>query len=460
VLERACNRQNAIQQKLRECKGYLDLDGVTQHALRASGDALRSRGLMASIRSDVREAKRTFLARWHGGPRPHRRSWPSLLYGAADALVEAELFSSDRELRKAIGGDTDPLHLPLHEIASIAVWQQEVLETLSADRPETCQFQARIVACEHKVLAGLATVAGRARKLVSFLDDRGFADRRRWSSICEETELRAEALALLLRLVTELGLRPGVTIGQLAELHSAHQHWHGSSRLAAPPLRELLTEISASPAHLRTTAEFARAVWAAFPTMASGLLADGWIESIGKLQYTTGCARQAADALRVVLDAARPLRLNSFLLEVEHQSFENLQYSIRQMGSSDAELATYLRFAAVRADCVRDELAKLVVEAYEADRLTLRHLLEALEWLVAWTVVRRCAERDREAFVRTGAQLSTLRQSFAVADRQRKQKDALAAAAAALRRPVPAGSNIGGRHEWTGFALLRNEFGK
>ena len=125
-----------------------------------------------------------------------------------------------------------------------------------------------------------------------------------------------------------------------------------------------------------------------------------------------------------------------------------------------ADLPAWLDFATARAACSTDLLAGPLLAAFVQSSSPLRHMPEALDWLVAW---RQCAAEQRcsaNPSRRTGTQLDMLRHSFAEADRARQRQDAARVAAAAIGRKVPPGSAIGSRREWTDDALLQHEFTK
>jgi very-short-patch-repair endonuclease len=108
----------------------------------------------------------------------------------------------------------------------------------------------------------------------------------------------------------------------------------------------------------------------------------------------------------------------------------------------------------------RDTVASIVVAAFEEGREQFQHLPEALDWLVAWAIIRRSAEVNRPIFNRTGDQLAMDREHFAAADRARLSHDAKRVQKAVLARPVPEGNAYGSRKEWTDNSLLQNEFVK
>ena len=202
-----------------------------------------------------------------------------------------------------------------------------------------------------------------------------------------------------------------------------------------------------SAQRLRATATFAASLYTSAPSAAPTLLADGWSDAVATLRASAKRAAVLSTALAAALRGVADLGLRVFAQNAPDRAFAAVRAGAEELLSSATELPAYLSFATTRGACAEHAMAGPVLAAFEAAGEPLVHLPEALDWLVAWAVVRRRAESDRAIFNRSGVQLSALRQSFASADTERKRSDAMKVAAAAQRRTVPRGSSTGSRRE-------------
>ncbi len=461
VLERAAERQTALDRLLRGLREQLDLDHAGHVELRSAAASLRRRGLFAGLRGDYRDARRLFLWLWRGGRRPRRGEWAPLLEAAADVVADAEAFRSDPTVLLVMVEGADPLSLPLRHIAAAACWQERVATTFTAAPLGAVHLPGALLSLDPPHLAELALLAEPARTLRVLLGAAERSARETWSAMRRAAAARAEALAQLARLLAAMRLRTDVPISDLAEVASAACDWQqATARLRSPPALGVIGDATTASERLRAAAAFAEAVHQTAPSAAATLLGDGWRAAIAGLRAAATLAQGAADEFEAAVQALAPLGLGSALVDRAGTAFSAMLAKAHEMRAAARELPAYLGFAIARAACREDPLARPVIDAFESASAPLRHLPEALEWLVGWRVVRDRAETDRAVFNRTGFQLSTLRRAFAAADRDRTRRNALLVVAAAGRRRVPGGTSVGSRKEWTDGALLQNEFAK
>lgn len=461
MLMEAAGRQEAWATRMREVATCIDVQGISPMALRIAADALRQAGMLGFLRRNVREAGKVFASRWRGGPLPSGLERVRHLDTAATALSERDELATNADLRKLMEGHYDPDVAPLRELACAARWQFRVEDGLSGDRAACAHLRMVLVTLpvdRFTALIGLTNAAGILR---GFLDRLTANPRSSWTSAQKALEIRGSVLANLAKIIAATGLRSDLPISEVSNVAAAAQRWRLISEdLGSPRAQILPIDRQAQSSVLRSTANFAISVHAAIGGAAQGLLADGWGLQISSVRAGS---RQLGAALDVVgrhLYALKPLGLGGFITRALDQPIPVVRQAAEELLEAQADIGPYLDFARARASAVHDAVASPVVRAFEATRAPLRHLPEALEWLIAWTVVRRLAESDRQTFTRTGAQLATLRRNFAQADRSRLRTDAVLVAAAAMQRRVPLGSNTGSRREWTDGQLLQNEFSK
>ena len=459
LLQDAAARQEAIEQRLRAARERLEIEGVAFPELRATACLLRTAGLSGLLRSEVRGARRFYRNRWKTGPLPRRSQWADELERVADILADREGLRSDPRLREVLGETSDPSPLPLRHLALAASWQKDVHDTLATASVEAAELRTALVTTER--LHRLATLAEPARVLLSFLDRYAPPDGQRWSALSKMLAARAVACANLATALAECGLSGDALLADLNGVAAAREQWHASvSALSSPRARALLADAPPVGQMLRATLDFATMVFAHLPGGAAFLLADGWTDRVAGLRTSATRTSEAASDLQQTLDSLEPLGLASFGRTASDRPLDAVRHEAAELVSVAGDLPGYLRFATARASCVSDRLAGPVLKAMEDASRPLRNMPEALDWLVAWTLVRRRAETDRATFGRTGDELSVWRQHFAAADRGKRALDARAVVSAVLQRSVPRGSSLGSKREWTDGALLRNEFTK
>ncbi len=459
ILEAGASRQEALEIRMREVSARIDLDGVSHIALRAAGGTLRDAGFFSFLRADVREAKRLFSQRWRGGPLPRAKEWATELHTAADVLAEQDALANDAMLRTALGGQLDPRTSPLRQLARAAKWQGEVVSTLSAARLEAAALRTALTTLHAAQLAQLAALATPARALIDFLDEHGPSDGAVWSALRSRAVSRAAALAKLAEGLEASGLQGSLLVSRLGAVAAAHAQWLAATAALASDRARALVGVVATGT-LRATVDFAQDIWSRHQDFGLSLLADGWTDRVATLRRYAAEAQSAAQVTSEILDDLRKVGLASFASAARHQDAETVQAGASDMLDANHALSPYLNFAVARAACKDHPVASPVLAAFEDGAERLHQLPEALEWLVAWAIVRRHAEANRPVFNRTGDQLSTHRQHFAAADRSRLATDAKLVQRAVIGQPVPGGSAHGSRKEWTDNALLQNEFAK
>ena len=459
VLHDAAARQDAIEQRLKAARQRLDIEGVSPADLRMKASLLRTAGLLSLFRSDVRGARRFYRTRWKAGPLPRRIAWADNLDEVADALAQQKSLREDEQLCAAVGAASDPLLLPLRHLALAARWQKDVHITLATASVEAAELRAALFTTDR--LHRLATLAEPARALLSFVDRCAPPLGQRWSALRDTFASRAACLADLAKALAETGLDGDVLVADLGGIADAREQWDTSeAALSSARARALLAGAPPVVAVLRATTDFAAAVFANLPSAAAFLLADGWTDRVAGLKASAARTSEAASEMQRTLGLMEPLGLASFARTASDQPLDAVRLEAAELLSSADELPGYLRFATERRACLSDRLAGPVLKAIESASRPLRNMPEALDWLVAWTLVRRRAETDRATFSRTGDELSVWRQRFAEADRGRRASDARTVASVVSQRRVPPGSSLGSKREWTDGALLLNEFTK
>ncbi|MGH7057552.1 MAG: DEAD/DEAH box helicase, partial [Acetobacteraceae bacterium] len=262
--------------------------------------------------------------------------------------------------------------------------------------------------------------------------------------------------------VAETGLAPETELSDLAKLEHAHAEWRSiCEALAADPVSQASGGPPPSAEIIKATIDFAEAAAAALPQGAASLLAEGWPAE--QVQALRGAAEAASRDLGRLVEVTAPLKslgLPSFARVILQGGRRDAAIASRRFLDGRRSLPGFLHYAQARRACREDRLAGIVLSAYEDSGRPLSHMAEALQWLIAWTSVRRHAENHRDVFNQNGGQLDASRRSFAVADRANMDRDAKVVRAQALRRIPPPGSNLGHKAEWTEAVLLKNEFSK
>ena len=462
LLEEAATRSETVRAKLIQVQALLDVSDVSTTTLNNAAAALEAAGTFAVFRSEFRDARRLFVLRWRGGPRPHRSEWARLLRDAASALSDLEALRNDPDLRRVLAEpEDDPSALPLASIASAARWQHQLHAYFSEAGMEGAHIASLLVSLDASQFQRIAAMAGAARALRAFIEEAQVADDRPWSALQQAAKAAIQATAEISSLVTDAVLDPAMYFSDLPALGAAVRDWQtATTKLASKQTTPLLAGVPLSPEVIESTCSFAAAVFEALPSGAAGLLGDGWTLNIRRLRGIAGTVRDSLKRVLELLERLRPPGLGNFASEASSQTLGSIAAAAQRFLTAKEELAAYLRFASARAACVADPLANAVVSAFDDASAPIPNPEEALDWLIAWALVRSHAEANRREFGRSGTELSSLRRSFADADRRRLKSDAHQTALAALRRQVPPGTNVGSRKNWTEGALLQNEFGK
>ncbi len=461
VLEEAAHRHAAIKARRRDVSAKLDLDGTSADAFRKAATSLESPGWFGFLQADVREAKNLFRQRWRGGALPSGKFWAKELRGAAAVLAEEDTFYDGASLRAALEGRIEPEKAPIAQLAEAAKWQRQALACLTSSKVETASLAFTVVEADAVKMGRLAALAEPARALAAFLHEKGLPADAPWTVALKRAAARGQALADLVAVISQTGLAGNVQLSSFSEIGDAHGAWKtAATALASDRAAPMLAFPGFTPSMLRVGAEFAQNVMSRHGEMGLFLLADGWTDRIQAVRELSATTRQAYTAMTTIVDELALVGLSTFCSSVPAVPVSSIATSAASLLAAKATLPAYLDFAINRNGCVGHPIAAQVLRSYEAAAIPLHHLPEALEWLVAWRIVRRQAEANNSVFHRTGDQLSTFRQHFAEADRSRLASDAKLAQRAVLGRNVPTGSSAGSRKEWTGNALLQNEFSK
>lgn len=461
VLEEAAHRHAAIQARRRDASVKLDLNGAGATALRNAAASLESPGWFGFLKADVRDAKTLFRQRWRGGAQPSGQFWAKELRGAAAVLSEEDTFYDDAALRAALEGRMEPKTAPIAQLAEAAKWQRQALTGLASSNVEIASLASTVVEADAAKMGQLAALAEPGRALAAFLQEHGLQAEAPWSVAREGALARGQALANLGTAISQTGLVGDIQLSSFSEIGDAHGAWKAAATaLASEQAAPMLAFPGFTPSMARAGVGFAQDVISRHAEMGLFLLTDGWTDRIQTMRELAATTRRAATAMTTILDELALIGLGTFCGGVPAHPAPSIAASAASLLSARATLPAYLDFAINRNGCVESPIAAQVLRAYEAAAAALHHLPEALEWLVAWRIVRRQAESNTFVFHRTGDQLSTFRQHFAEADRSRLASDAKLTQRAVLGRHVPSGSSAGSRKEWTGNALLQNEFSK
>ncbi|MBV8520623.1 MAG: DUF4011 domain-containing protein, partial [Acetobacteraceae bacterium] len=401
ILEAAAMRQKSIEAKLKEITNRLDVDGASEQNLRIASASLRETGIFAGRRPEVKEAVKFFRTRWRAGELPPRAQWASCLEDAAQVIRELQELNADPEIRHVLDGYGD--QAGLSELAEVARWQCRVMDQISGERIEAAQIRAALVLMNPSDLHSLSLLAEPARVLRVHLDRMGVTDSQPWSALCKAQARRVEAMDRLSTLLASSNLSKGLPIAAIAPIAEALIEWHRAvAELNSPRAQRLLLGSSPKAPSFRATLDFAANIFRAAEASAPALLSDGWTGAIAALRESAQRAGQALPELGAALQLLSALGLRSFASRAETRPLAGLRSEIMRLLSAQDELPAYLKFATVRADCKADALARPVVEAFETSSKPLQNLPEALDWLIAWSTVRRRAEADRPLFTRTG----------------------------------------------------------
>ncbi|MBL6081945.1 DUF4011 domain-containing protein [Belnapia sp. T18] len=461
TLVAGADRQEALHAKLGEVGTRIDMEGVSHTALRTAARTLREAGLFSFLRSDVRQAKTIFLQRWKGGSRPKKSDWPSELAAAADILSELEALENDSVLRSAVGTHSTIRNAPLRNLAKAAEWLRAVATALPDETAISEQIRVALTSLNTSTLSRLAALAAPARHLISFLDQHAFDASARWSTLRNSAASRASALAALADGLRATGLSKDLLLSSFEDLIIVHKEWHSAREALASERAH--TARAAAPDDLqvlRSSVGFAKNIIDRYGHLGSFYLEDGWGGRIATLRDHAASARSAAERTYVALNPLAELGLRRFVAEATGRSAQTLQADAASMVAAGSELPPFLAYALAREACLSNLLATAVLAAFEEGREQLHQLPEALEWLIAWTLVKRHADAKRAIFTRTGEQLSSFRQSFAENDRTRIASDAKLVQSAVLGRQVPHGLASGSKSTWTDNCLLQNEYSK
>lgn len=461
ILTAAAERQEALEARLREVEARIDVAGVSHVALRTAAGILEHAGFFSFFRWDVRQAKAIFKQRWRGGPRPRKEDWPKELCAAAAVLAGQDALEQDSALRRAVGAHGSPRSAPLRKLAQASHWLATVNMALAADRPEVGNIRVALTSLKTTELSRLAALAMPARELVSFLNQHSPSANARWSSFRGHAEIRASALRTLANALRATGLPGDLLLSSFQGIASAYNHWHAAwEALATERARAARASSPANLQVVRASLDFAKSMIDRYGALGLSCLEGGWSDRIAALRDYAATARAAAKRTSVGLEGLEKLGLRRFAVEATSQDAQTVRAHAASMVAAGAELPTYLSYAVARDACLANPLAAAVLAAFEEGAEPLHHLPEALEWLIAWTLVKQHADAKRAIFTRAGEQLSSFRQSFAENDRIRITLDAKLVQNAVLGRQVPYGMASGSKANWTENCLLQNEFTK
>lgn len=461
ILMAGADRQEVLHVRLREVGARIDIEGVSHVALRAAARTLSEAGFFSFFRSDVRQAKAIFIQRWRGGPRPNKADWPSELTAAASALYELEALETDAALRNAVGTHGSLREAPLRKLAKAAEWLGAVAAAFAEETAEAEQIRVALTSLSTSQLSRLAALAAPARDLISFTEQHAPDASVRWSVLRSRAASRASALAVLAKGLRAAGLRGDLLLSSFVDIAKAYETWHSAREgLGSERAREARAAASADLQALQSTVAFAKGIVDQYGDLGFFYLEDGWVGRIAALRGHAATARLAAERTSVALDVLAKLGLRRFAAGATVRSAQALQADAALIVAAGSELTPYLAYAVAREACLASPLAAAVLAAFEEGRERLHHLPEALEWLIAWTLVKRHADTKRAIFTRTGEQLSSFRQSFAENDRARIASDSKLVQSAVLGRQVPHGLSSGSKSTWTNNCLLQNEYSK
>ncbi len=459
VLNAGALQQEALLARKREISTRFDLENLSYHILRNTANILQNHGLLSAMRSDAREARRLFKQRWRGGPLPPANTWSTELYAAAEMFAMQNTLAHNAALRQALGELSDPNEIPLAQVARAAQWQSDVVKTLSTARPEAASLCATLLTIKEAPLAKLAGFAGPANRLLTFLDEQNPSDHTVWFALRHRAVSRSANLNTLANGLKASGLPGTLPICELGHVAAFHAQWAAATGALASERAQAFAKIG-SIETVRATIAFVQELWAHLQDACQTLIADGWTDNITALRNNAEKAQSAAQAISETLNNLATLGLTSFAPIAHQQTAEAMRQGAAEMLAAASMLSPYLNFATARAACQEHSIASAILTAFNDGAEKLHHLPEALEWLVAWTIVRRHAEAKRNIFSRTGEQLSTYRHIFASADRARLATDAQKVQGAIISRPIPGGIADGSKKDWTDNALLENEFTK
>ena len=461
VLEEAAYQYAAIQAKTRDISAKLDLDGTDAAELRKAAAALEAPGWFGFLQADVRNAKKLYRQRWRGGALPKRRFWTKELRGAAAVLAEEDVFYDNPKLRGVLAGRTETDRVPVTQLLEAAKWQRHALTSLASSSVETGLLATLVVGADAVKIGRLAALAEPVLALASFMQKEQFSEQATWSEAMDNARSNREALANLVTLISKTGLTGNIQLNNFREISDAHYAWNtASNALTSERANQLLKITGLNPLILKAGVEFANDIVSRYADIGWFLLEDGWSHRIEAMREEATKTRRAATAMSTILDDLALVGLGSFCGDARALPVPAIATAAANLLSAKSTLPAYLDFAINRYGCLQNPIAAQVMRAYETEATPLHHLPEALEWMVAWQIVRRQAEANSTVFHRTGDQLNTFRQHFAEADRSRLASDAKLAQRVLLARRIPPGSSSGSRKEWTDNALLQNEFSK
>jgi very-short-patch-repair endonuclease len=458
-LEAGASRQEALETSLREVSARIDIENVSHVTLRTAADTLRSAGPLSFLRGDVREAKRLFSQIWRGGSHPRATRWAAELYSAAAVLAERAAFESNPKLLAIVGSQHNIVTTPLRQLARASRWQSKLLCLLSTDKLDAAGLSTKLIRLNAEQMEQLRGLAAPARALLDFLAQQALTAEAKWSAPRGCAVARAAALDTLGKGLDASGLPSDTLVSEFKAILAAHAEWLAAAKALASERAEPFGG-SASAENLRATVAFVQDIWSRYSDLGLFLLADGWTERITALRRLGLDAKKAVETTSGILLELEDAGLSTFAGVARHQDADAVQRTASDMLAAGQTLSAYLEFATTRFSCLDHPLASIVLAAFEDGEERLQHLPEALDWLVAWTIVRRSAEVNRPVFNRTGDQLTMNRKHFAAADRTRLSHDARRVQRSVLARPIPAGSSFGSRKEWTDRSLLENEMVK
>jgi hypothetical protein len=460
-LTEAANRQEKLQSSIEKLSTSLAIDSLTSAEAKGLASTLKKAGFLNGFRKDVRDARKRLAEVWQGRSVLGVDVAVQQLEIAAALLAERDALAGVPVARLVTASGFDPLSVPLRPFALAASWQFRVEDVLSSNDLEVVRIRSSLFGLDRDKHIRLASLAKATKNLRLTGRQTGLPPDTVWDDAMRIVRVRAAGVADLLAAVKASGLKDTVLLGNIMEFAELAQLWQKKfESMQSLTTTGLLAGVMPSTAVLFDTARFASSVHKIFPVAAGDLLSGRRAGGIGALWEALAKLKSELQDVDGCLGQLAALGLEEYAAAALGQPAEVVSQRALELLAAKDELPHFLRFAAARWDCKENPLSEAVVHAHEVGARELLHLSDALSWFVAWTLVRRAAGLDRQAFSRAGVKLDALRRNFAQADRSYLQACAVDVASSAQRRPVPMGSAVGSRKEWTDGALLGNEFAK
>jgi very-short-patch-repair endonuclease/RecA/RadA recombinase len=421
----------------------VDASELAPQAARQLAEALRRRGLLASMHRDVRHARAEFRRRWRTGRPPRRRKAAFIIDGVAHALEQIATVTSAPHL---VDGTDNPART-LEALIAAAAWQQEAAVAVPS-------LANRLVSMAPDDLRALGHLAVPACRLAALMSQAGLAANRSWRPAIAELRGKVEGLRELTLACGVLGLRADFPLDGLCDLLAARQTLAQTDCLSEAPTAPVIAKHGAEM--VRRAATFALDVHALLPRCAPQLLTGDWPEEEARLRAAAKLAGDHVDEMDTAIEALLTLGLGDFAAAATQVEAASVAANARALHAAGDELSAWLAFATERDACRADTLGRLIFDAVAGQSQILTGLEDALDWLVATAALR---EVDVDALRATRVALDRYRADFQSADSDRLRRDRKDVVAAALHRPIPNGIGSGPRKNWTEAALVEHQMG-